>query len=182
MSRVGLAPIEIPKGVEIKVQEDNYVTVKGPKGELARKLNHDMIISVEDSVVKVSRPVDQKQYRALHGLTRALLNNMVIGVTRGFEKALELVGVGYRVQTEGNKLILTVGYSQPVEIEAPKGINVEAQGNNKIIIKGIDKELVGEFAAKVRKVRPPEPYKGKGIRYEGERVRHKEGKVGAAKG
>lgn len=179
MSRVGLAPIEIPKGVEINLDKDNYVTVKGPKGELARKLAHEMIISVEDSVVKVNRPSDLKHHRALHGLTRALLNNMIVGVTRGFEKGLELVGVGYRAQAQGNKLILTVGYSQPVEMEAPKGIQVEVQGNNKIIIKGINKELVGEFAAKVREVRPPEPYKGKGIRYEGEHVRRKEGKTGA---
>lgn len=179
MSRVGLAPIEVPKGVELNIDKDNYVTVKGPKGELARKLSPDMIISVEDSVVKVTRPTDQKHHRALHGLTRALLSNMVVGVTRGFEKGLELVGVGYRAQAQGNKLTLTVGYSQPVEIEAPKGIEVEVQGTNKIIIKGINKEQVGEFAAKVRKVRPPEPYKGKGIRYEGERVRRKEGKTGA---
>jgi len=181
MSRVGLAPIEIPKGVEIKIDKDNYVTVKGPKGELARKLAHDMVISVEDSVLRVARPSDQKHHRSLHGLTRALLNNMVIGVTNGFQKVLELVGVGYRAQAQGKKLVLTVGYSQPVEIEAPKGIDVEVQGN-KIIIKGIDKQEVGEFAANVRKIRPPEPYKGKGIRYEGEHVRRKEGKAGAAKG
>lgn len=179
MSRVGLAPIEIPKGVEINIEKDNYVTVKGPKGQLARKLAHDMTISVEESVLKVSRPSDQKHHRSLHGLTRALLNNMVTGVTKGFEKGLELVGVGYRAQAQGNKLILTVGYSQPVEIEAPKGIDIEVQGTNKIIVKGINKEMVGEFAAKIRKVRPPEPYKGKGIRYEGEHVRRKEGKAGA---
>ena len=179
MSRVGLAPIEIPKGVEINIDKDNYVKVKGPKGELARKFAHDMIISLEDSVVKVARPTDQKHHRALHGLTRALLNNMIVGVTNGFEKVLELVGVGYRVAAQGNKLTLTVGFSQPVEMEAPKGIEVEVQGTNKIIIRGIDKEQVGEFAANVRKVRPPEPYKGKGIRYEGERVRRKEGKAGA---
>lgn len=179
MSRVGLAPIEIPKGVEINIDKDNYVKVKGPKGELARKLVHDMIISLEDSVVRVTRPTDQKHHRAMHGLTRALLSNMVVGVTNGFEKRLELVGVGYRCAAQGNKLTLTVGYSQPVEIDAPKGIEVEVQGTNKIIVRGIDKEQVGEFAAKIRKVRPPEPYKGKGIRYEGERVRRKEGKTGA---
>lgn len=179
MSRIGLAPIEIPKGVEINIDKGNHVTVKGPKGELARKLAHDMDISVEDSVIKVARPTDQKHHRALHGLTRALLNNMVVGVTTGFEKRLDLVGVGYRVAAQGNKLTLTVGYSQPVELDAPKGIEVEVQGTNKIIIKGTNKEQVGEFAAKVRKVRPPEPYKGKGIRYEGERVRRKEGKAGA---
>ena len=179
MSRVGLAPIEIPKGVEINIDKDNYVKVKGPKGELARKLAHDMIISLEDSVVKVTRPTDQKHHRAMHGLTRALLSNMVVGVTSGFEKGLELVGVGYRAAAQGNKLTLTVGYSQPVEMDAPKGIEVEVQGTNKIIVKGINKEHVGEFAAKIRKVRPPEPYKGKGIRYEGERVRRKEGKTGA---
>jgi len=182
MSRVGLAPIEIPKGVEINIEKDNYVTVKGPKGQLARRLAHDMIISVEDSVMTVNRPSDQKHHRSLHGLTRTLLSNMVTGVTSGFQKNLELVGVGYRVQAQGNKLILTVGYSQPVEIQAPKGIEVEVQGTNKILIKGIDKEQVGEFAAQVRKVRPPEPYKGKGIRYEGERIWRKEGKAGAAKG
>lgn len=179
MSRIGLAPIEIPKGVEINIDKGNYVTVKGPKGELARKLAHEMDITVEDSVIKISRPTDQKHHRALHGLTRALLNNMVVGVTTGFEKRLDLVGVGYRVAAQGNKLTLTVGFSQPVELDAPKGIEVQVEGTNKIIIKGTNKEQVGEFAAKVRKVRPPEPYKGKGIRYEGERVRRKEGKAGA---
>lgn len=179
MSRIGLAPIDIPKGVDINIDKGNHVTVKGPKGELARKLAHDMDISVEDSVIKVSRPTNQKHHRALHGLTRALINNMVLGVTTGFEKRLDLVGVGYRCAAQGNKLTLTVGYSQPVEMDAPKGIEVEVEGTNKIIIKGIDKEQVGGFAANVRKVRPPEPYKGKGIRYEGEQVRRKEGKTGA---
>lgn len=179
MSRIGLAPIEIPKGVDINIDKGNKVTVKGPKGELARKLAHDMNISVEDAMIKVTRPTNQKHHRALHGLTRALLNNMVVGVTTGFEKRLNLVGVGYRCAAQGNKLTLTVGYSQPVEMDAPKGIEVEVEGTNKIIIKGIDKEQVGEFAANVRKVRPPEPYKGKGIRYEGEYVRRKEGKTGA---
>ena len=131
-------------------------------------------------MVRVERPTDQKHHRALHGLTRTLLDNMVVGVTKGFQKVLELVGVGYRAQAQGNKLVLTVGYSQPVEMVAPKGIDVAVEGN-KIIIKGIDKEQVGEFAANVRKVRPPEPYKGKGIRYEGEYVRRKVGKAGAAK-
>jgi large subunit ribosomal protein L6 len=179
MSRIGKLPITIPQGVEVKVADDNTVSVKGPKGELTKKMHGDMLLSIENGVLTVKRPSDEKLHRSLHGLTRALLNNMVTGVTRGFEKGLELVGVGYRAAAQGNKLTLTVGYSQPVEIDAPTGIEVEVQGTNKIIIKGINKEMVGEFAAKVRKVRPPEPYKGKGIRYEGERVRRKEGKTGA---
>jgi len=182
MSRIGLAPIEIPSGVEVKIEEDNTVTVKGPKGSLLQRLPHAMKITVEDSVLSVQRPTDQKDHRALHGLTRALINNMVVGVTKGFEKSLQLVGVGYRAQKQGDKVVLMVGYSQPVEMAVPEGLEVDVPANDKVVVKGIDKQLVGEFAARIRKVRPPEPYKGKGIRYEGERVRRKEGKAGVAKG
>jgi len=182
MSRVGKAPINLAGGVEVKVNDDNTVTVKGPKGTLKQKMPREMKIIVEDSAVRVERPSDQKIHKALHGLTRALINNMVVGVTEGFQKALEVVGVGYRAQLKGKKLVLMVGYSQPVELDIPEGIEVEVPDNNNIIVKGIDKQLVGEFAAKVRKVRPPEPYKGKGIRYKNEVVRRKEGKAGVAKG
>ncbi|HBT20956.1 MAG TPA: 50S ribosomal protein L6 [Peptococcaceae bacterium] len=182
MSRVGKAPIKLASGVEVKVDDDNTVTVKGPKGTLTQKMPREMKIIVENSVVRVERPTDQKNHKALHGLTRALINNMVIGVTEGFQKALEVVGVGYRAQLKGKKLVLMVGYSQPVELDIPEGIEVEVPDNNNIIIKGIDKQQVGEFAARVRKVRPPEPYKGKGIRYKNEVVRRKEGKAGVAKG
>jgi len=181
MSRVGSAPVQIPSGVEVIVDADNRVTVKGPKGQLDQQMPREMEIIVEDSVVRVERPTDQKQHKALHGLTRALINNMVVGVTEGFQKELEVVGVGYRAQKKGNKLVLIVGYSQPVEMEVPEGIEVDVQDNNKIIVKGTDKQLVGEYAARIRKVRPPEPYKGKGIRYKDEQVRRKEGKAGVAK-
>ncbi|NLO89559.1 MAG: 50S ribosomal protein L6 [Clostridia bacterium] len=181
MSRVGKAPINLASGVEVKVDADNTVTVKGPKGTLKQKMPREMKIIVEDSEVRVERPSDQKIHKALHGLTRALINNMVVGVTQGFQKALEVVGVGYRAQLKGKKLVLMVGYSQPVEMDIPEGIEVEVPDNNNIIVKGIDKQLVGEFAANVRKVRPPEPYKGKGIKYKDEVVRRKEGKAGVAK-
>ncbi|MBO8169403.1 MAG: 50S ribosomal protein L6 [Thermoanaerobacteraceae bacterium] len=180
MSRVGKLPVQIPDGVEVKI-EGNKAIVKGPKGQLEKEMHPDMDIKIEDGSIIVTRPSDKKEHRALHGLTRALLNNMVVGVTKGFEKALELNGVGYRANMQGKKLVLNVGYSHPVEMEVPEGIQIETHGNNKIVVKGIDKEKVGVVAAKIRDVRPPEPYKGKGIKYEGERIRRKVGKAGAAK-
>lgn len=176
MSRVGKKPIEIPTGVTI-TNDNNTVTVKGPKGELTRTFNQDMAITVEENVLTVVRPSESKEHRTIHGTTRALLNNMVQGVTNGFERGLELIGVGYRASKQGNKLVLNVGYSHPVEITPEQGIEVEVPANTKIVIKGIDKERVGALAANIRDVRPPEPYKGKGIRYEGEHVRRKEGKT-----
>ncbi|MDF2557845.1 MAG: ribosomal protein [Bacillales bacterium] len=177
MSRVGKKPIEIPAGVTIS-NVGNVYTVKGPKGELSREFHADITISVEGNIVTISRPSDEKNHRALHGTTRAVLANMVEGVSAGFSRNLELVGVGYRAQKQGNKLILNVGYSHPVEFEPEAGIEIEVPANTKITIKGIDKEKVGALASNVRGVRPPEPYKGKGIRYEGEFVRRKEGKTG----
>ncbi|WP_264741045.1 50S ribosomal protein L6 [Cytobacillus firmus] len=177
MSRIGKKPIEIPSGVTV-TNDNNTVTVKGPKGELSRSFNQDIEIKVEENVINVSRPSDAKEHRALHGTTRALLANMVEGVSKGFERGLELIGVGYRAQKQGKKLVLSVGYSHPVEIEPEEGIEVEVPSNTKIIVKGTSKERVGALAANIRDVRPPEPYKGKGIRYEGEYVRRKEGKTG----
>jgi large subunit ribosomal protein L6 len=177
MSRIGKKPIEIPAGVTV-TNNNNTVTVKGPKGELTRLFNPDIEIKVEENIINVSRPSDAKDHRALHGTTRALLSNMVEGVSKGFEKGLELIGVGYRAQKQGNKLILSVGYSHPVEITPEEGVEVEVPSNTKLIVKGINKERVGALAANIRDVRPPEPYKGKGIRYEGEFVRRKEGKTG----
>jgi len=178
MSRIGRMPIAIPKGVDVKVAENNVVTVKGQKGTLTKEFHKDMIIKVENNEVSVSRPSDQKMHKALHGLTRTLINNMVEGVTNGYEKALEINGVGYRAAKQGKKLVLTLGYSHPVEMEEPAGITVEVPAQNKIVVKGIDKQAVGEFAAKIREKRPPEPYKGKGIKYETEVIRRKEGKTG----
>lgn len=177
MSRVGKKPIEIPTGVTITLN-NNTVIVKGPKGELTRTFNPDMEIKVEENVVTIARPSDVKEHRALHGTTRAVIANMVEGVSKGFERNLELIGVGYRAQKQGNKLVLNVGYSHPVEIEPETGLEIEVPANTKVIVKGTDKERVGALAANIRGVRPPEPYKGKGIRYEGEVVRRKEGKTG----
>jgi large subunit ribosomal protein L6 len=177
MSRVGKKPIEIPTGVTVSVN-NSTVTVKGPKGELSRSFNPDIEIKVEENVVNVSRPSDVKEHRALHGTTRAVIANMVEGVSTGFTRGLELIGVGYRASKQGNKLVLNVGYSHPVEIEPEQGLEIEVPANTKIVIKGTDKERVGALAANIRGVRPPEPYKGKGIRYEGEFVRRKEGKTG----
>ncbi|MDR9756781.1 MAG: 50S ribosomal protein L6 [Thermoanaerobacterales bacterium] len=177
MSRVGRLPVTVPAGVEVKVK-DHLVTVKGPKGELINKIHPDMQVSVEDGQVFVTRPSDDKQHRALHGLTRALLQNMVDGVTKGFSKTLDLVGVGYRAVLQGKKLVLTVGYSHQVEIEPEDGLEIEVPAANKIIVKGIDKEKVGALAAKIRAVREPEPYKGKGIKYDNEVIRRKAGKAG----
>ncbi len=178
MSRVGKAPIQLPKGVSIDIA-GSQVAVKGPKGELSRTLHPDMAINLEDGVLSVSRPSDSRQHRSLHGLTRALLNNMVTGVSAGYSKILLIEGVGYRAEMDGKRLVLYVGYSHPVYFEPDNGISytVEERGR-KVTITGIDKEYVGEIAARVRKQRPPEPYKGKGIRYEKEIVRRKAGKTG----
>ncbi|HHY59878.1 MAG TPA: 50S ribosomal protein L6 [Clostridia bacterium] len=180
MSRIGRAPITIPAGVEVSL-DGNTIRVKGPKGQLERTLHPDMQVTIEGNQILVSRPSDEKKHKSLHGLTRTLVNNMVEGVTKGFSKNLELVGVGYRAAKQGNKLVLTVGYSQPVEIVPEPGIEIEVPAQNKIVVKGIDKERVGALAAYIRSVRPPEPYKGKGIKYENEVIRRKVGKAGAKK-
>ncbi|MBF7095977.1 50S ribosomal protein L6 [Alkalibacter mobilis] len=177
MSRIGKMPVAIPAGVTVTVDGSN-VTVKGPKGELTRNLHGDIKIEQIDGEIIVSRPSDKKEHRALHGLTRALVNNMVVGVSTGYEKRLEINGVGYRAAKQGKKLTLSLGYSHPVEMEDPAGIETEVEGTNKIIVRGIDKEKVGEHAANIRKKRQPEPYKGKGIKYADERIRRKEGKTG----
>ena len=178
MSRVGKKIIEVPANVTVTVAADNNVTVKGPKGELVRSFHQDMKIEQEGNVITVSRPSESKEHRTNHGTTRALLANMITGVSAGFEKSLELIGVGYRAQLQGKKLVLNVGYSHPVEFTPEDGLEVEVPSNTKIIVKGISKERVGALASNIRDVRPPEPYKGKGIRYEGEYVRRKEGKTG----
>jgi len=172
-------PIPLPKGVELRL-EGTRAVVKGPKGELARDLDPDMKIEQQDGQVLVSRPTDQPRHRALHGLTRALLANMVAGVSEGFSKTLEMQGVGYRAQMQGQDLVLAIGFSHPVTVPPPQDIQFEVDGTSKIIVKGINKEQVGQVAADVRKIRPPEPYKGKGIRYAGEYVRRKAGKAGKA--
>lgn len=177
MSRIGRMPIDIPAGVTVDLK-GHSITVKGPKGELSRELHQDMEIAMEGNVINVTRPSDQKEHRSLHGLTRALINNMVVGVSQGFTKTLEIQGVGYRAALQGKKLVLTLGFSHPVEMEAPAGITIEVPAPNKIIVSGADKEVVGAVAADIRKWREPEPYKGKGIRYEGEYVRRKAGKAG----
>lgn len=178
MSRVGKKVIEVPAGVTVEVAADNTVTVKGPKGELTRQFNQDMKIEQEGNIVSVVRPSESKEHRTNHGTTRALLANMVTGVSEGFTRSLELIGVGYRAQLQGTKLVLNVGYSHPVEFTPEQGLEIEVPSNTKIIVKGISKERVGALASNIRDVRPPEPYKGKGIRYEGEFVRRKEGKTG----
>ncbi|MBP1041276.1 50S ribosomal protein L6 [Vagococcus sp. BWB3-3] len=177
MSRIGNKVVVIPEGVTV-TQNGNDVTVKGPKGELTRTFVDVITMNIEGNEVTFTRPNDNKENRALHGTMRANFNNMVIGVSEGFEKVLELIGVGYRAQLQGSKLVLAVGYSHPVEFEAPAGVTIEVPANTKVIVKGANKEHVGELAANIRGVRPPEPYKGKGIRYEGEHVRRKEGKTG----
>ena len=178
MSRIGRLPVAIPAGVTVKVDEKNVVTVKGPKGELTQKIHPDMKITVEGAVLTVARPSDDKMHRSLHGLSRTLINNMVVGVTAGYVKALDVVGVGYRAQVTGKNLVLTIGYSHPVEMVPAEGITFECPTPNKILVKGINKQLVGETAANVRSVREPEPYHGKGIKYETEVIRRKEGQTG----
>lgn len=178
MSRIGKQPVTIPAGVTVSVAEGNHVTVKGPKGTLTRSLPAEMHIEVEGSTAVVTRPDDLKKSRSLHGLTRTLLNNMVVGVTDGFEKKLEINGVGYRAAKQGKTLTLTLGYSHPVIMEDPDGIETVVDGTNSITVKGIDKELVGQYAAIIRDKRKPEPYKGKGIKYVDEVIRRKEGKAG----
>ncbi|NLY19155.1 MAG: 50S ribosomal protein L6 [Clostridiaceae bacterium] len=180
MSRIGKLPVAIPAGVDVKLNGQE-VTVKGPKGTLTQKFHPDMVIEREGDAIVVKRPSDLKKHKALHGLTRSLINNMVIGVTEGYSKTLEINGVGYRAQKQGKKLILTLGFSHPVEIEEPEGITIEVQAQNQIIVKGTDKQAVGEVAAKIREKRPPEPYKGKGIKYANEVILRKEGKTGVKK-
>ncbi len=178
MSRIGRKPITIPAGVEIKVDSDNTITVKGPKGTLTKTMHPDMKITVEGAEILVTRPDDEKEHRSLHGLTRTLIANMVEGVTNGYSKELEIKGVGYRAQLQGKTLNMNLGYSHPVIMEPIDGITIEVPAQNRVVISGIDKQLVGHFAANVRFKRPPEPYKGAGIRYVGEVVKHKEGKAG----
>ncbi|HEY5638816.1 MAG TPA: 50S ribosomal protein L6 [Dehalococcoidia bacterium] len=179
MSRVGANPIALPKGVELKI-EGPQVSVKGPKGELSWTFQREISFKQEDGQIIVSRPSDQARHKAMHGLSRTLLANMVAGVTEGFSKTLEMHGVGYRAQMQGKDLEVSVGYTHPVKVSPPEGIEFEVDGTSKIIVKGADKQAVGQAAADVRKIRPPEPYKGKGIRYEGEYVRRKAGKAGKA--
>ena len=178
MSRIGRLPIAVPAGVTVEIAENNVVTVTGPKGTLTRELPVEMEIKQEEGQIVVTRPNDLKKMKSLHGLTRTLINNMVVGVTDGYEKVLEINGVGYRAAKSGKKLTLTLGYSHPVEMEDPEGIESIVEGTNKIIVKGIDKEKVGQFAAEIRTKRPPEPYKGKGIKYSDEHIRRKVGKTG----
>ena len=178
MSRIGKMPIELPAGVEVKISAENEVSVKGPKGTLSQAFDKQIKLELNDNVITVSRPNDIKEVRALHGLTRSLLNNMVIGVTQGFTKELDINGVGYRAAKQGKKLVLNLGYSHQVEVEEIDGITIDVPNPNKLIISGIDKQKVGQFAANVREKRPPEPYKGKGIKYADEFIKRKEGKTG----
>ena len=181
MSRIGRMPISIPAGVDVKIEEGNLVTVKGPKGALTQQLHPAMTIRQEGAELLVTRPNDAKENRSLHGLTRTLLHNMVVGVTDGFKKELDVNGVGYRVAKEGGKLVMNLGFSHQVVMEESEGISIEVPNPNKIIISGTDKQRVGQFAAEVREKRPPEPYKGKGIKYADEVIRRKEGKTGVKK-
>ena len=181
MSRIGRMPITVPAGVEVSVAAGNVVTTKGPKGTLVKTLHPDMIIEQEGNIISVKRPSDSKEHAALHGMTRALLNNMVVGVSEGFKKELEVNGVGYRVAKEENKLVMNIGYSHQVIMPEIPGITIECPSQNKIVISGPDKQIVGQFAAEVREKRPPEPYKGKGIKYVDEVIRRKVGKTGGKK-
>ena len=178
MSRIGKKPIDLPQGVEIKIDEKNLVTVKGPMGTLSQQISKEIMVEVEDGTINVNRPSDLKKHKSLHGLSRSLVANMVEGVTKGYEKKLEIVGVGYRANKQGNNVVLSLGFSHPVELTAPEGITLEVPSQTEIIVKGIDKQLVGNYAAKIRAYRKPEPYKGKGVRYAGEIIRRKEGKTG----
>ena len=181
MSRIGRMPITVPAGVTVNVAEGNVVTVKGPKGELTKALRPEMILKQEGSTITVERPSDDKLHRSLHGLTRTLLHNMIVGVTDGYKKELEVNGVGYRVAKDGKKLVMNIGFSHQVTMEEPEGITIDVPNPNKIIISGASKQQVGQFAAEVREKRPPEPYKGKGIKYADEVIRRKVGKTGAKK-
>ena len=181
MSRIGRMPITVPAGVEVKVSETNFVTVKGPKGELSKQLAPAMNISVDGAVITVTRPNDEKENRALHGLTRTLLSNMVNGVNECYKKELDVNGVGYRVAKEGEKLVMNIGFSHTVEMNPPAGVSIEVPNPNKIVVIGCDKQAVGQFAAEIREKRPPEPYKGKGIKYVDEVIRRKVGKTGGKK-
>ena len=177
MSRIGKKPISLPNGVEVTVDELNVVTVKGPKGTLSLNVSNELTVKLEDSVLEVERPSDSKAHKTIHGTMRSLLNNLVLGVTEGFKKELVMKGVGYRASLKGNTLVILAGYSHPVEMEIPEGLTVEVPKNTQMVVSGIDKQLVGEFSANIRAVRPPEPYLGKGIRYIDEHVRRKEGKT-----
>ena len=178
MSRIGKVPVTIPAGVEVKIDEGNYVTVKGPKGELSGQISSRVKINIEENTLYVTRPEDDKESRSMHGLSRTLIGNMVTGVSDGFQRKLEIVGVGYKADKQGDKLVLNLGYSHPIELIDPEGITTETPSATEILIKGIDKAVVGNYAAIIRAWRPPEPYKGKGIRYSGEKIRRKEGKSG----
>ena len=178
MSRIGKLPIDIPAGVDVTIAENNVVTVKGPLGTLSENLPNEMDIAIENNQVVVKRPNDLKKMKSLHGLTRTLIANMVTGVTKGYEKVLEINGVGYRAQKQGKKLVLSLGYSHPVEMEDPEGLETVLEGQNKITVKGINKQKVGQYAAEIREKRKPEPYKGKGIKYADETIRRKVGKTG----
>ena len=178
MSRIGKMPVVIPAGVDVKLGEENFITVKGPKGTLSRKLVADMNIAIEAGIITVTCPNDLKRNRSLHGLTRTLINNMVTGVTQGYSKTLEIVGTGYRAAKNGDKLNLSLGYSHPVEMADPEGVTSTVEGTNRIVVSGIDKEKVGQFAAEIRAKRPPEPYKGKGVKYSDEHIIRKAGKAG----
>ena len=178
MSRIGKMPIAVPAGVEVKIGEDNNVSVKGPKGTLTRKLSSNMKIEIDGEAINVIRPNDEKENRSMHGLTRTLLNNMVVGVTQGYSKELQIEGVGYRAQKQGKQLVMNIGYSHQVIFEDTDDITTEVPTPNRVVVMGIDKQKVGQYAAEVREKRPPEPYKGKGVRYVGEVVRRKEGKAG----
>lgn len=181
MSRIGRAPITVPAGVTVTLGKDNHMTVKGPKGTLERDLHADMQINIEGDVITVTRPTEEKEHKSLHGLTRTLINNMVIGVTEGYKKELDVNGVGYRVAKQGKQLVMNLGYSHQVIMDEIPGITIDVPSPNKIVINGPDKQAVGQFAAEVREKRPPEPYKGKGIKYVDEHIRRKEGKTGGKK-
>ena len=178
MSRIGRLPVVIPAGVTVTMSDGNVITVKGPKGELTKKLHKDMIIKQEGAAIIVERPSDNREHRSLHGLTRALINNMVVGVTAGYSKTLEMVGTGYRASVAGKELTIEIGFSHPVKLVAENGISFECPAQNKIVVKGIEKDRVGQIAADIRKIRQPEPYLGKGIKYENEYIARKEGKSG----
>lgn len=178
MSRIGRLPVALPQGVTVNIEDGNIITVKGPKGTLNKKMSSILDIKVENNAIIVARPNDEKETRALHGLTRALIHNMVVGVSEGYQKTLIMNGVGYKATKQGKKLVLNLGFSHPVEVEEPEGITIEIPAANQLVIKGIDKELVGDVAARIRDYRRPEPYLGKGIRYSDEVIRRKEGKTG----